>query len=290
MPVKPPRPPSPPLTALRSFEAAARLNGFTRAADELCVTPGAIAQQVKQLEQWAGAPLFERQAQGVVLTEAGGMVLPAMTQAFDQIGEAVRQLRQATSPNRIQLAALPSVAQLWLSPRLPALRTAMPDLVLSVTAMETPPNLGREPFDLSLFFMEEGGAAIAQDVLFPVCSPDLAAKVDSIDDLNVLPCLHDATWAEDWGLWLSSFGADHITPRGPVHSLYALAVDDALNGAGILMGHGPLVARHLQSGALVAPFTYRLSRPAHLGIETRAGILPAPLKELVDLLSGKSRL
>ena len=100
MAVKPPRPPSPPLTALRAFEAAARLGGFTRAADELCVTPGAVAQQVKQLEAWAGAPLFERRAHGVVLTEAGKVTLPALTEAFDQMGAALQVLRQATSPSR----------------------------------------------------------------------------------------------------------------------------------------------------------------------------------------------
>lgn len=288
MPVKPPRPPTPPLTALRAFEAAARLGGFKRAADELCVTPGAVAQQVKQLENWAAAPLFERHVQGVVLTEAGRIALPALSLAFDQMGDAVRALRQATSPNRIQLAALPSVAQLWVSPRLPELRKAMPDLVLSVTAMETPPNLSREPFDLSLFFREDGGQPIERDEIFPVCTPKMAASIRTIEDLNTRPCLIDTSWADDWQAWLGSLGVSNVTPRGPMHSLYALALEDALNGAGVLMGHGPLVARHLQRGALVAPFAHRLTLPASLTIETRSGALPAPLRKLVRILSGES--
>ena len=82
MSVKPPRPMGPPLNALRAFEAAARLGGFSRAAEELCVTPGAVAQQIKQLEDWAGAPFFDRQAQGVQLNALGRQLLPMAERAF----------------------------------------------------------------------------------------------------------------------------------------------------------------------------------------------------------------
>lgn len=290
MPVKPPRPVSPPLTALRAFEAAARLGGFTRAADELCVTPGAVAQQIKHLESWCGAALFERRAQGVFLTEAGRQTLPALTSAFDQLGDAVRELRQATSPNRIHLAALPAIAQLWLTPRLPAIRAAMPELVLSVTAMETPPNLTREPYDLALFFTDDVGHEIAPDVIFPVCTPELARQLSAPHDLAALPCISDAAWSADWQLWLESVGASRITPHGPVHSLYALAVEDALNGAGVVMAHEALVSRHLQSGALVRPFGQKLTLPRKLRLLSRPDGQSRVLRNLIDLLSGESGL
>ena len=120
MTVSPPRPKGPPLNALRAFEAAARRGSFSAAADELCVTPGAVAQQVKSLEAWAGARLFLRHAQGVELTALGLDVLPGFVAAFDRLGEAAQALRSQAAPDTIGIAALPSIAQLWLSPRLPA--------------------------------------------------------------------------------------------------------------------------------------------------------------------------
>ena len=78
-----------------------------------------------------------------------------------------------------------------------------------------------------------------------------------------MPCLADSAWDQDWALWLKAVGGT-VAVRGPVYSLYALAVEEAVNGAGVLMGHGPLVAGHLERGALIAPFCQRVSLPAGL--------------------------
>lgn len=264
MPVNPPRPKGPPLNALRAFEAAARLGGFSAAAEELHVTPGAVAQQVKSLEEWAGAELFERRAQGVVLSPVGARVMPEMEAAFDRLGEAVQSLRAATGAGQVHIAALPAIAQLWLSPRLPAIRSALPDLSLSVSALEVRPNLKRDPFDIALFFgNEEEGQLVEQDEIFPVCAPALAEQLGSPQDLVTLPCLGDTTWAQDWEIWLAAQGTD-IRVSGPVFSLYALAVEEAINGAGVLIGHAPLVRRHLQSGSLVQPFATSVRQPQAL--------------------------
>ena len=101
MSVSPPSIRFPSLTALRSFEAAARLGGFALAAEELRVTPGAVAAQIKALEEDIGAPLFERNARGVRLTALGQRVLPEFVAAFDALGQAVRELRSAARPGRI---------------------------------------------------------------------------------------------------------------------------------------------------------------------------------------------
>ena len=126
MTLSPPRPPAIPLTALRAFEAAARHESFPRAAEELGVTPGAIAQQIKKLEGWLGVQLFGRHAQGVSLTPEAARALPALTQGFDTLGQAVQGLRQGAATTTVRIAALPAVAQLWLSPRLSALRAQVP--------------------------------------------------------------------------------------------------------------------------------------------------------------------
>jgi LysR family glycine cleavage system transcriptional activator len=84
-----------------------------------------------------------------------------------------------------------------------------------------------------------------------------------VEDLGLVPCLSDSAWDGDWDAWLRAVGAK-VAVRGPVFSLYALAVEEAVNGAGVLMGHGPLVAGHLERGTLIAPFPQRVSLPAGL--------------------------
>ena len=132
----PSRPKGPPLNALRAFESAARLGGFAAAAGELCVTSAAVTQHIKSLEHWVGAPLFERRSQGVRLTPLGNSALREFSSAFDQLGMAVQTLRARAEPQLLRIAALPSIAQLWLSPRLPAVHRELPDLKLSITAMD----------------------------------------------------------------------------------------------------------------------------------------------------------
>jgi len=170
-------------------------------------------------------------------------------------------LRRRASPNEFRIATLPSISQLWLSERLPALRRASPGLSISVTAMERPPNLMREPFDLAIFFCAESTGmftrVLAEDSLFPVCAPEIADRLTCTRDLLGETLLHDASWREDWSTWLAASRIDGIaTTSGPVFSLYSLAVEEAMHGAGVLIGHAPLVATALASGALVAPFAH----------------------------------
>lgn len=243
MPIEPPRPKSPPLNALRAFEAAARHGAFTMAAEELCVTPGAVAQQIKNLEDWAGARLFDRKTQGVMLTQLGVDIAQDLTQAFDQIGAASQKLRLGGRPAEVRIAALPAIAQLWLSPRLPAIRDAAPEIAISVFALETPPNMKREHFDLSIFYEAAEGAAtnvdLGPDEIFPVRAPGVGANA---------PKLFDAAWADDWSLWSGA----QTPANGPVFSLYSLALAEAAAGAGVLIGHSHLVADHLTRGDLIA--------------------------------------
>jgi DNA-binding transcriptional LysR family regulator len=263
MAVSPPRLPDLPLNALRAFEAAARLGGFAAAAAELGVTPGAVTAHVKQLEAVLGAALFAREARGVVLTPLGARVLPDLSAAFDALSQAGRRLRAEARPRHVHIATLPAIAQLWLSPRLPDLRAASPEISISITAMEAPPNLKRAGFDLCLFPAQDQGTLIADDRIFPVCAPGVAARLRRVEDLADVACLTDASWRGDWGLWLAGQAAG-VVPSGPVFSLYALALEEAVNGGGVLMGHSVLVERHLADGRLVRPFSHEVRLPAGL--------------------------
>ena len=272
MAISPPRPKGPPLNALRAFEAAARLGGFTRAAEELSVTPGAISQHIRALEDWAGAPLFERRSQGVALTQQGARLAPKFTDAFDRLGEAVRDLRAVTPDPVIQIAALPSVAQLWLLPRMRDIRAALPGVKLTVSALEAPPNLSREMFDLSLFIRIPGEVRdeviLQEDAIMPVCAPELAAQINTPDDLARQVLLHDESWIGDWQHWAEAMGcALPEAGQGLRFTLYSMALEEAMNGAGVLMGHAALVQRALDDGRLVAPFQGRIRTGRSLVLE-----------------------
>ena len=271
MAVAPPHPRQPPLNALRAFEASARLGGFKAAAVELSVTPGAVTAHIKSLEHHLGAALFERHAQGVRLTVLGARVAVPLSEAFDHLAQAVGHMRAQAQPHAVHLATLPAIAQLWLLPRLPLLREKLPDITISVTALERPTDLKRSPYDLNLFFNESSeGVALCDDIIFPVCAPALAQRLKSLSDLNGVPCLTDTVWDKDWADWLrharksSRLPVPAVQTRGPVFSLYALALDEALSGSAVLVAHACLVQKWLDSGHLVAPFRPRLKRASTL--------------------------
>jgi len=253
MSVAPKRPKGPPLNAMRAVEAAARHVSFVAAAEELNVTPGAISQHVKTLEGWAGTSLFRRNAQGVTLTAAGVDLLPKLTAAFDGLAEATFALRNLKPDVDFHIAALPSLAQLWLPRRLARIRAMFPRINFSITAMETPPSLSRELFDLSVFIglpdPDQNQVSICPDEIVPVCAPSVLENFDGFDRSTLL---HDQTWIDDWQFWAKSVGATVPNPqRGARFSLYSLAVEETKAGAGILMGHMPLIEEALETGSLV---------------------------------------
>lgn len=295
MPVKPPRPRLPSLNALRAFEAAARLESFAKAADEIGVTAGAVTQQIRQLEAALGFAVFRRLPQGVALTEAAREALPRLTRGFDMLGQAVQALRDAQPHRPLAIAALPCIAQLWLSPRLPAMRAAFPDLQISISAMEEPPDPQRDPYDLSLFYREaapqNGGLQFDADAILPVCIPALATKLTTPADLAAQTLLHDAVWRSDWARWLA-FAAPgtKVDPgRGPAFSLYSLALDASLSGSGVLMGRMSLVGGHLAAGRLVAPFPQAMPTVDRLTLAaaTAAGAHPRRA-EIMGWLAGSA--
>tara|TARA_R110000850_G_scaffold15631_6_gene48771 strand:- start:2315 stop:3154 length:840 start_codon:yes stop_codon:yes gene_type:complete len=238
MALRPARAPDLPMTALRALEAAGRLGGFAPAAAELGVTPAAITAHIKGLEARLGLTLFSREVRGVILTEAGVRVLPKLTAAFDALEVAQTALRQEASPLSLTIGTLPSIAQLWLRPRLAALEATMPGLAVSITAMEAPPDTRRDATDLTLFIGSGG-----RDWLVPVAAPGWTDG----------PRLSDATWVGDWTTWHRALPGEALPGRGagPVHSLYALAVEDAQSGRGVLMGRLSLVGSALADGKLV---------------------------------------
>ena len=137
----------PPLNALRAFEAAGRHLSFTKAAEELHVTPAAVSHQVKALEQYLGVPLFRRLTRALLLTDAGQAALPLLHDGFDRLEEAVERMRAHETGGEIKVSAAPTFAAKWLVPRLGRFRAVHPDIDVRIDANMRVVDLSREDVD-----------------------------------------------------------------------------------------------------------------------------------------------
>lgn len=280
-----PPPDMPSLNSLRAFEVAARLGSFARAAEELRSSPAAVAQHVKKVEAWAEQPLFTRLAHGVRLNDAGASALGHLSEAFLAIGRATVALRaQRPSPKTLRIAALPALAQMWVVPRLAQIRSVLPGVDVSVDATDKLVDLDHDPYDLAVFYGPTGEdvAGPASDELIPVASPSVAAELRSVAQLAQHNLLYDRTWMADWDIWLRSAGAQLEDRTGTSFTLYAMAVEAALKGEGVLVGRRSLVDRFLEDGTLVAPFPHSVKTGDAVQLRFHTPINPA-WKGLADV-------
>src|ERR1700751_428588 len=190
----------PPLNALRAFEAAARHLNFSRAADELSVTPGAVSQQIQNLEDYVGAALFKRTPKGLLLTDAAPTALPALREAFDRLAEAASLLTAAVDGRRLTLTAPPSFAAKWLVPRLGAFEQAHPQVDVWLSAGIELVDLTAGEVDVAIRYGSGRypGLEVSRlmsETVIPVISPDLhpSSPLDSPENLANHVLLHDGS-------------------------------------------------------------------------------------------------
>lgn len=247
-----PRRKLPPLNALRAFEAAGRRLNFRIAADELGVTQGAVAQQVRALEDHLGQALFRRLSRGLELTPVGRAYLADVSRAFDTLGEATERL--ARPSDRVTISVTPTVATRLLIPRMTALQAALPGVELRTIADEAMPDFDRGEVDLAIGLLRlpappgvEAVLLVPQEIV-AVASPaligDRAVPFDDAD-LPGLPLVHHCF--DNWPRFLAT---DKALP-GPRYSLTTLAIDAALAGQGAVVASLGFVAADLAQGRLV---------------------------------------
>ena len=261
----------PPLGALPAFEAAARLSSFKSAAAELHVTPGAISQQIKLLEDRLGAKLFVRRARTIELTEAGRLLLAPTQRAFRLLIDAATRVRETDGSQVLTLSVLPSFAALWLVPRLGSFRTRHPDIDVRISATPKLADFERDDVDVAIRFGLGRYAGlhaehVLSEELFPVCSPQLLERgvpLAKPEDLANHTLLHDEL-RQEWALWFRSVGLMDIdASRGPTFSLWELALSAAVGGQGVALGRSALVTQYLKTGQLVRPLS--ISSPSEFG-------------------------
>ncbi len=256
----------PPLNALRAFEAAARHLSFTKAAEELFVTQAAISHQVKALEAALDLQLFRRLNRRLMLTDAGQLYLPALTEAFDAIDTATTRLRADENAGRLVVSVANSLAAKWLLPRLPRFRERHPEIEVEISAADRLVDFGRDNVDMAIRYGLGRYPGLRVDPLmkdtnFPVCSPGLLAGTVPLrepGDLRRHSLLHDnvSTFdAPDWSKWLAAVGVTGVrADRGQRYSHSSLVIQAAIDGQGIALGRSTLVALDLEAGRLVQPF------------------------------------
>ena len=255
----------PPLNALRTFEAAARRLSFTEAAGELHVTQAAVSHQIRTLEDWFGFPLFIRSGRRLSLTDKGAQLLPSVSGALSQLRTAVEDLTDPGRDLRLTISTMYSFAATWLVPRLRRFRQEHPDIEVRLTNDEKIIDFRVEDVDMAVRYGLGGWPDVVaerwlEEDVFPVCSPALLEEtpLDTPADLANHTLIHD-DHEINWRLWLRTAGVTGVSPdRGPFYQTTALAIQAALDGQGVALGRGALVATQIETGALVRPFDLSL--------------------------------
>ncbi|GAA0766330.1 transcriptional regulator GcvA [Ideonella azotifigens] len=255
----------PPLNALRNFEAVARCGSFAAAAAELHVTHWAVGKQIRLLEDWFGVPLFERQARGVVLTDAGAALLNDVTHAFERLADGAARLRHADIVRRVsgtvRVNVLASFALCWLLPRLADFHARYPDIEVRVSTTSRKLRYVGDAFDIGVRSGNEDGAGLVSrplmaDLRLPACSPALLRQrpIQGVADLRQHTLLHSASTRTSWSHWLKAAGMPELrVVRHVEYDHVFLQLAAAVEGLGVTLASLPLIERDIAAGRLVCP-------------------------------------
>jgi LysR family transcriptional regulator, glycine cleavage system transcriptional activator len=280
----------PPLSALRAFEAAARQMSFSRAADELHVTPAAISHQIHALEQDLGVKLFHRLNRSIELTASARVLLPGLTEAFAGIQSSVRRLRAHNDTGTLTVTASPSFAAKWLVLRLHRFQEQCFEVDVRISATDDLVDLTKGDFDIAIRYGTGNYPGLDVELLFtnevfPACSPQLLTTGPPLrtpDDLPLHNLIHDQTIERDplvptWPMWLKAAGVKSI-PETSVLSFnnMHLALDAAIAGHGVVLAQSTIAAADLATGRLVRLFSLALPDQFAYYIVTAPGALERP--------------
>jgi LysR family transcriptional regulator, glycine cleavage system transcriptional activator len=280
----------PPLSALRAFEAAARLMSFSKAADELHVTPAAVSHQIHALEQDLGVKLFHRMNRSIELTASARVLLPGLTEAFAGIQSSVRRLRAHNDTGTLTVTASPSFAAKWLVLRLHRFQEQCPEIDVRISATDDVVDLTKGDFDIAIRYGAGHYPGLEIELLlknevFPACSPQLLANGPPLrtpDDLSLHNLIHDQAIERDplvptWPMWLKAAGVKNVpAATGLSFNNMHLALDAAIAGHGVVLAQSTIAAADLAVGRLVRLFSLALPDQFAYYIVTAPGALERP--------------
>ncbi len=258
----------PPLKALPDFEAAARHLSFTKAADELHVTHGAVSRQVKALEEHLGVPLFRRLNRTLLLTDEGQAYVGVVRELLERLVEATDRIKRRDERGGLTISTSGSFAIKWLVPRLARFRAAHPEIDVRLQANDALVDFTRDDVDIAIRYGRGQYPGVKAERLMtedfaPVCSPALLKGPHPLrapEDLRHFRLLHEEGTQIDWRMWLMAAGVEGVDPtRGTTYSHSSMVMVAAINGEGVALGRTALIAEDLAAGRLVKPFELALA-------------------------------
>lgn len=267
--------PIPGTGSLRVFEAAGRHLNFTRAAEELHVTPAAVSHQIKEFEEQLDIRLLERTSRSMRLTEAGELLHAAVTEALAGLGRAVGLMQRRRDSAALRVTASTSIAARWLVPRLDDFMQTMPGVDVRLDVSDRVREFGRDEIDVAIRFGNgnyPGHRAdrLFDNTIFPVCSPALLKTKKPLlhpRDLLQHRLIH-VEWSApgvmwpNWRMWMLAAGvADYQETAGLRLDNSGLALQAAIDGQGVALGDSSLVSDDLAAGRLVQPFAVTIKGP-----------------------------
>ena len=250
----------PPLNSLKAFEAAARHESFLEAATEQSVTPGSVSRHVKLLERYLGTELFVRRSSGVALTPAGKDYAGKVSGIFRELRAATDSARKPSRDRAIVISTLPIFAERWLHRRIPSFRQAFDRAELGIEVHNGEHDADRDDVDAWIMYSNghHPGYSVTRlfgEEVFPVCSPQFRETLSDhpgADEVIAQPLLHDIYWDTDWPDWARAVGATAGELAANMRiALYKGVIQAAVDGMGMAVGHGEMIAEELATGKLV---------------------------------------
>lgn len=256
-----------PLNALRAFEAAARHLSFTRAAIELNVTQAAVSHQVKLLEQRLGVTLFRRLPRGLMITEEGLALLPALQDSFDRMAAMLERFEDGHVREVLKLGAVGTLAVGWLLPRLADFREKYPFIDLRLSTNNNRVDIAAEGLDYTIKFGNGAWHDIEAEALFEaplsvLSIPSIARQLKAPEDVAHQTLLRSYR-ADEWPSWFEAAGVDPPPIRGMVFDSSVLMVEAALQGAGVALAPPLMFSRQFAAGIIEQPFDITISRGSY---------------------------
>ncbi|MBX4925918.1 LysR substrate-binding domain-containing protein [Rhizobium binae] len=250
------------LNGLRALEAVGRLGSLQAAADELGVSVGAVSQQVIKAEAQLGQVIFERTARGMIATEPGRPVLAALDEGFARLSQAV-SIAGRKDDTILTISVAPVFAARWLVCRLDRFAERHPDIKLRLDATTSLVNPALGDVDIGIRvgngrWPDVKAELLLEQEVFPVCSPEMAAKLREPADILALPAVIDGRAMFSWEVWMHEAGLSGATlATRHVFNDASLCLDAAIAGQGVMLAWQTLAAFALAEGRLAAPFGIR---------------------------------
>lgn len=255
-----------PISVLRTFESAARTGSFRAAADELFLSPSAVSHAIRRLEDSLGTPLFRRTTRAIALTPAGETLYSHVGRALDALRQGLDEI-SSKGPSILRVHAAPSFAAQWLMPRLRAFLEAHPDIDLRLAANTDPVRFEQDAFDIDIVYgtpRDEGleVMSLGEELLTPLCSPAMARKIRSLEDLRHATLIQSDVKRIRWSGWFEAQGMTAPALRGARFDRSFMAIAAAVDDWGVALESTLLAQREMAAGKLVRPLA-DVERPLH---------------------------